>query len=337
MEFYKHLENWLPYLNYIVLATGDDELNMSQAIRIFKLAIRFKTDMTKLRIMVRVQHDENGHLKRIASHYNRLWAADCKSTQEEKRMHQKVIKATEEVDGQISLFGSPEKIYTYNHIIDEELKEIAKKFKKKYDEALFEHQRAAGREPYPIIGWEEQQNDAMQLSEGSYKNFSPTYSGMINLRRTQSQNFANSLHIMTKVVIVQKALKINKDSCLRNLVRKDDNVYNEKLKKEIRKPIYTCADQTCIPIERIQRVMDVLAQTEHLRWVASHEMHGYKIDKENPNNKDEARLLHKYMCKWEDLPPETKSYDYNTVDVSLIEQKLIVPNNTIKNKDSNEQ
>ena len=337
MEFYKHLENWLPYLNYIVLATGDDELNMSQAIRIFKLAIRFKTDMTKLRIMVRVQHDENGHLKRIASHYNRLWAADCKSTQEEKRMHQKVIKATEEVDGQISLFGSPEKIYTYNHIIDEELKEIAKKFKKKYDEALFEHQRAAGREPYPIIGWEEQQNDAMQLSEGSYKNFSPTYSGMINLRRTQSQNFANSLHIMTKVVIVQKALKINKDSCLSNLVRKDDNVYNEKLKKEIRKPIYTCADQTCIPIERIQRVMDVLAQTEHLRWVASHEMHGYKIDKENPNNKDEARLLHKYMCKWEDLPPETKSYDYNTVDVSLIEQKLIVPNNTIKNKDSNEQ
>ena len=337
IEFFEQLKKWLPKINYIVLATGDDELNMSQAIRIFKLAIRFETDISKLRIMVRVQHDENGHLNRIASHYNRLWAAECNSTDEEKKMHQKVIKATEEVDGPISLFGSSEMIYTYNHIIDEELKEIAKKFKDKYDKALYEHQEAAGTDPYPIIDWDEQQNDAMQLSDGDYKGFSPTYTGMINLRRTQSQNFANSLHIMTKVKLAQEALKIDKDSCLKDLVREDKNVYNENLKDEERKPIYSCADQTGTPIDKIQRVMDVLAQTEHLRWTASHEIHGYQIDPDNPDNKDEARLLHKFMCKWEKLPPETKSFDYNTVDVSLIEQKLIVPKNIEKNDNTNEQ
>ena len=34
---------------------------------------------------------------------------------------------------------------------------------------------------------------------------------------------------------------------------------------------------------------------------------------------DEARLLHDCLCDWEKLDDEKRSYDYNTVDVSVIE------------------
>ena len=59
-----------------------------------------------------------------------------------------------------------------------------------------------------------------------------------------------------------------------------------------------------------------LAQTEHLRWNASHQALGYQYDS---SGKDEARLLHDCLCDWEQLKDDKRSYDYNTVDVSLIE------------------
>ena len=64
------------------------------------------------------------------------------------------------------------------------------------------------------------------------------------------------------------------------------------------------------------RVLDVLARTEHLRWVASHEVLGYS-DSGTENDKDEARLTHGCLKPWEQLTPRTQSYDYNVVDVSL--------------------
>ena len=310
MEFFESLKCWLPTINYVVLATGDDELNMSQAVRIFKLAIRYRSNLDHFRIMVRVQHDNNGHFKRISDHYNRMWAAECNSSKEEKKLHQNVIKATVEVDGPITLFGSTESIYTANHIINEELKEIAKKFKTKYDTSLFEHQKAAGLQPYPIVSWDEEQNDAMQLT-GKYKGYSPTYTGLLKLRRTQRQNYANSLHIMTKVVLARKALRIGEDYCLQGLIRRDNEM------------TYVWDDTPLMPIESVQRVMDVLAQTEHLRWVASHEIRGYQRDQDNPSKRDESRLLHQYLCDWSELPHDTRSFDYNAVDVSLKEKGLI--------------
>ena len=64
------------------------------------------------------------------------------------------------------------------------------------------------------------------------------------------------------------------------------------------------------------RVLDVLAQTEHLRWNASHEILGYQ-DKGNEKYKDEARLYHGCIKEWEALSDKIKSFDYNVVDVSL--------------------
>ena len=310
VKFYNYLQDWLPQVNYIVLATGDDELNMSHAIRLFRLAIRYGTDISRLRIMVRVRNDENGHLKKIAEHYNRLWAAECESTDKDKR-HQHVIEATTVIDSPITLFGSTESIYTFDHIVNESLKESAKRFKEKYDLSLIELQRVAGTNTDTYISWDDEQNQYMQLT-GDCKGYSPTYSGMMRLRRVQSQNTANSLHAATKVELAKRALKEQYDLIkLHGLTRKANEIE------------YQWRDHSGEPIKHIQRVMDVLAQTEHLRWVASHEILGYQEyqprDPQNPGKKDEARLLHGYMCNWCLLSTETKSYDYNTVDVSISE------------------
>lgn len=81
VEFYNRLEEWIKTLNYVVIATGDDETNISLAVRIFRLAIRYRENgLDKFRILVRVRHDENGHIQKIKEHYNRLWAADRNRT-----------------------------------------------------------------------------------------------------------------------------------------------------------------------------------------------------------------------------------------------------------------
>lgn len=307
--FYHHLKSWLPKLNYIVLATEDDEFNMSHAVHIFRLAIRYREDLQRLRIMVRLKHDENGHFKKIAEHYNRLWAAESKSTAEEMKLHQRVVDATETIDGPITIFGMGANTYTFEHIVDES----AKTFKEKYNLSLSELLLASGQNPNPFhfIQWDDEQNQYMQLT-GDYKGFSPTYSGIMRLRRVQSQNVANALHAATKIKLAHEALK--------NDYR---NIKSHGLYRQVNETIYSWHDQANLPINKVQRVMDVLAQTEHLRWVASHEIMGYQgytmFDPANPGKRDEAKLLHGYICGWNQLPTEIKSYDYNSVDVSISE------------------
>ena len=306
VEFYKSLEErWLPRLNYVVLATGDDEMNVSHAVRIFRMAVRYRKDLKQFRIMVRVQHDEKGHLRKIAQHYNRLWAAEGNSTNDTMHLHQGVIKATEQFDTPITLFGSSEGIYTYDHIINETLKEKAKSFKLKYDLSYNEVKKASNQNIDPIVSWDDEQNEMMQLT-GNYVGFSPTFSGIMRLRRTQSQNIANSLHAATKMKLALTALGQEGYEIIQQhgLIRQNG------------KTDYIWRDGADLPIERIQRVMDVLAQTEHLRWNASHEILGYR-NQGDINHKDESKMQHGCLKEWHELQTDIKSYDYNIVDVSL--------------------
>ena len=80
--------------------------------------------------------------------------------------------------------------------------------------------------------------------------------------------------------------------------------------------VYSWRDHSSDPIANVQKVLDVLAQTEHLRWNASHEILGYQGN-EVEGYKDEARLVHGCLRDWDKLKDITKSYDYNIVDVSL--------------------
>lgn len=309
VEFYEKLKNWVEKLNYIVVATGDDETNISLAVRLFRLAIRSRQDDLKMfRILVRIQHDENGHIKKIAEHYNRLWAAELQDKADEKnkkkKLHQKSVTSNAQIETPITLFGSTESVYQYNNIIDSSLIEKAKKFKRKYDLSINELRIRSGEEPYPIEEWEDEQNNAMQIV-GDYKGYSATLGGVMRLRRVQSQNLGNCLHEATKKVLAEVALGKEYEVIFRHgLIRNEGEL------------VYSWRDHSSKPIANVQKVLSVLAQTEHLRWNASHEILGYQGN-EDEGYKDEARLVHGCLREWDKLKDITKSYDYNIVDVSL--------------------
>lgn len=296
VEFYNRLDEWVKTLNYVVVATGDDEINISLAIRIFRLAIRYRENgLKQFRILVRIQHDENGHIQKISEHYNRLWAADERSTND--HLHQCEIQSTALMDSPIMLFGSIDQVYTYDNVVNEALINDAKTFKDKYDKSFGNS---------PLMNWEEEEKDLRQLTE-KYKGYAPTFSGLMKLRRSQSQNIANSLHKETKKWLAQMAL----DTDCYEEMKKIGIVRNENA------TTYSWCKASELPINKIQRVMDVLAQTEHLRWNASHEILGYQMGMDNDGFKEEAKLLHGCLKNWEQLSNETKCRDYNTVDISL--------------------
>lgn len=297
----KALEDEHP-LNYVVVATENDEMNISIGVRVLRMAIRYRKDLNHLRIMVRVHHDEDKHILHIAEHYNRLWAANERANG--NKLHQKDIKSDAYIGNPITLFGSEDSTYTFENIISEEIEEAAKKYKAKYDASIRAQNVASGKEAGTIQTWDEEHNELMQL-EGEYKGYSPTFSGVMRLRRVQSQNKENCLHLHTKRKLVTLALGKESLSWFEKnrLIRESTSLH------------YTMEDGSTVP-NHIKTLLDTLAETEHLRWNASHEVLGYEsagVDGE----KDEARLKHECIRPWQELKDETKSYDYDVVDVSL--------------------
>ncbi|MBQ9187290.1 MAG: hypothetical protein IJ144_05645 [Prevotella sp.] len=304
VDFYQHLEKWIPQMNYVVIATNDDELNISLAVRMLRLAIRHNTNFEHFRILVRIKHDENGHFKHIAHYYNRLWMADMKKDETDKWKRQNIVRSVEEIESPIRPFGSYEEIFKYEYVINDDLLDKAKKFKDRYDASIKALQIQSKDKVDPTMTWDEEIERYMQLEE-AYNGYSPTYSNVMKLRRMQSQNFENCYHVYTKQRLAKCALGADEYKALTShqLFRKNnETVY--KWKTGVR------------PKGKLTNVLDTLARTEHLRWNASHEILGYQ-GKGYEKDKDEARLCHGCLKEWENLTESTKSYDYNIVDVSL--------------------
>lgn len=289
---------WIQKLNYIVIATEDDELNISLGVRIFKAATRYRKDMERLCILVRAHNDDDGHIRRVADHYNRLWAAYEIAPEDKKgkRIHQSKIKKTDLLNSPvIHIFGLDKEVFTYDNIIADVMEQKARKYADRY---------AKTTNPDYVIeksAFDDTFEDIMQL-KGECKGYFPTYFGMMLLRRTRSQDMANSMHETTKRILIEQALK---------------RCHLEKF--EFSKLTRTPNTTTYIwprgekVIDLINRIAITIAQTEHLRWNASHEILGYIPDDE----KDEVRYTHNCLKDWEDLSEEVRSYDCNVSDFIL--------------------
>ena len=303
IEFYKLLKQRVGDLNYIVICTNDDELNASLAVSVLQYAIRYRKDLKHFRILVRIQNDDDRHFHGIISHHNRLLAAE-RYVETNHRMHQATIPNSEQIDSPITIFGLKENAYTYDNIIRDKLVSCGLEFKTRCDSALNEMLCRAGLQPFQLRSWDEEYRDLMQLG-GGYIGYSPSYSAIARLRRIQSQNIAFYLHVLTKQILAKTALGESKYDALSEqmLIRKG-------METE-----YSNADGTNVDWP-IQRVLDVLAQTEHLRWTSALYILGY-INTGDFYHKSEAKLEHGCLKPWRDLSTEIKSYDYTVVDVSL--------------------
>lgn len=302
VEFYNRLNEWIKDLNYVVVALGNAEVNMSLAIRIFRLAIRYRESLDKLRILIYVPEDEGGHMGRIVEHYNRLWAAEL--NKEGKDGTQKMIKKAHiakqhgesPVNSPLSIFGLAEKTYNYDYILDDSIINDAKLYKEKY-----------GISTNTETDWDKEHNLRMQLDD-EHKDYSPTYSNVTCLMRTEIQNICNSVHRNTKIRLAELAL--GKESVVKLAQALKDGVVS----RETGKVSYNISDLNNLDPDQICEVLHTLAQTEHLRWNASHGLLGYRFG----DKKDELHGLHNCLRPWQELSEETQSYDCNVVDVSFI-------------------
>jgi len=312
VEFYLQLEKWIKDLNYIVVATDNDELNISLGVRIFKIATRYRKDLDKFCILVRVHNDDDGQIRKIAEHYNRLWAAQI-AAGSYTAFHQKMVERDALVKTPIYLFGLDKETYTYENVLADTLEKKAIEFKE-----VYEASSNPTRHKYAIkeleTAWYRDYVDKMQL-DGEYSPYCPTYGALMRLRRTQGQDFANCFHSETKRLLSEKAL-----------AQLGIPLFSwEKLSRKADTVFYTLeSGETINPC--IIRILNVLAQTEHLRWNASHEILGYRYVGE-PKDKDEVRLHHGCITDWENLDEKTQSHDYNVVDVTL---NIINPERPIK-------
>lgn len=304
IEFYKGLETWIKDLNYIVIATEDDELNISLAIRIFKMAARYRDGMEKLCILTRVHEDEDGLIKETAEYYNRLWAAQCAvKGYNGKIATQTEVKRSHDATMPIHLFGLDKETYTYENIIDDSMEQQAVEFKERYTASTQkDYKEPKCKKDY---AWYKDIRDNILCIEGDLDN-NPTLSAVMGIRRMQGQDYANCFHSATKRILAQEALKkagLPKEFSWNLLTRRSETIE------------YMVKDGSVV-VPEVFRILNVLAQTEHLRWNASHEILGYEKKGTFPS-RNEVRMQHSCITDWQDLTTGIQSFDYDFVDLTL--------------------
>ena len=299
--FYSTLEQWTKTLNYVVIALDDDAQNVALAVRIFRLAMRYRPDMRHLRILAKVGNDQGNHLVKITEHYNRLLAAQQSAAGTGTPLHQDIVSSSATPHEPITLFGAMADIYTWDYIVSDRLTDMARRFQQRYNQSIRSLEQDEKAPVAAPMDWDEEHRDLMQL-DGPHKGYAPTLAAINRLRRVQSQNKQLCFHQFTKRAMVASALGDDALELLAggSLSRRDGEI--------------TYHWQGHDPVPAVERVLHVLAQTEHLRWVASHELLGYR-DTDDENN--EARLLHCCLKPWNELSTRIQSYDNNVVDVSL--------------------
>jgi hypothetical protein len=277
-------------LNYIVIATGDDEEEMLLAVRILNYLRMQHQDIRKLRIMVRCYKKERAEmLQKIADHYNRGLEKDAEGKAWIDR-------------GIIRLFGLPEEIYCYDMVVNDVLVQQGKQFMSSYNQL----QGYQG-------DWD--QRRAKLLGGG--------LDDLRKLRRQETEDLANAIHAATKISLLRQALPQETDwaDFIRRYFTVDNKPNVSGHKKQIR--YNGLSDDE-------NRVIRNLAMLEHLRWTASHEMLGYRLPSTPGVLCDECTREHICLAAWEKLDfvsdeasvikgsnVDYKLFDFATVDNSI--------------------
>jgi hypothetical protein len=116
----------------------------------------------------------------------------------------------------------------------------------------------------------------------------------MELRRKVDQDFANYYHVRVKAAL-----------CPSRLWETPETAYCIPFRYEGEH--YTGND------EKAGRILEYMAIQEHLRWVASHEMAGYRFGEE----KREDLMTHPDMRPYEELDEVTRHYDWIVVKTTL--------------------
>ncbi len=302
-------DDFMGKVNYIVISIGNNDEAIALAARLFNRVRKLRRDLTDLRIFVRCTDDKKVEgIQKIADHYNFGYGDGEKNVP--------VIR----------IFGQPEKTYTYDLVVSDRLIEEGKLFHEKYRELSGEG-----------CSWDERHR---QLTETGI----PDIEKLRKLRRQESQNRANALHAGTKMILLDKAMaQLAEENgsapdiysfCL-NYFNPDGTTNAEGSRTQIHYPGLS---------EKENEIILHLAQLEHLRWNAAHELMGYVFNADG-NCCDERTMRHNCLCLWDDLDGQSgktndgnrkkgydwicdyKKYDFCVVDttIALYKDNILTP------------
>lgn len=274
-------------LNYVVISIGDNDEAIALATRIFNQFRQYGGDMKKLIILVRCTDDSKVEsVQKIADHYNKGYGNGEKNTP--------VIR----------IFGQPAETYTYELVISNRLLELGKIF----------------HENYRIIKGE---GDSWDQRHNSYINTAvPDIDKLRKMRRQESQDMANALHIHTKMAFFKDAMPPNMDweGFMVRYFKADGTPNRTGHKSHITYPDLS---------DRENLIVLRLAILEHLRWNAAHELLGYVSRTDGIASCDERTMRHNCLKNWNELDDESeiteksswpcdyKEYDFAVVDTTI--------------------
>ena len=328
-EFYnKLLPKITSALNYVVIATGDDEANMTLAVRILKYVRREGRDFSQLRIFVRSYKSVlYPHMNEIANHYN----------EDEER---------------IVLFGHDEQLYTYSMIVEDEFEKRGRDYYEAYrtlnpqydEEGSWEQRRKKllGLIKLKRTGFDPVTGCACFKEEPVVHPSKPSLSDLQKLRRKETQDRANAMHESTKMKVLETVINDWYSSLVPKLytfteINNRRIVVVNRLKQN--SGLKTKGVNYAVE-EQEQKLLDNLAKLEHLRWKASHEVMGYTpMPSSVPSNErgcDETRGWHNCLIAWEELDAESdkisyvedyKAFDYAVVETTIDERRKSLEKN----------
>lgn len=186
--FIKILDRITEKLNYVVVAIGDDEDNMTAAVEILRYVRKKRENLDNFCIYVRAY--EKGsfkHLSDIASHYNRRLRKNDNDNLEK-----------------IVLFGQNEFIYTFDLVVKNKYLEEGRKYYDTYRQL---------NDPSNKETWEERHNRILHSVKGT------KWERLSEIKRKEGQDLSNALHKFTKIRLLEKTVSPEnaKDLALRAL------------------------------------------------------------------------------------------------------------------------
>lgn len=313
-------------VDYIVVCTNNDQENLSLGITLLNLAYKYRDASAKLSIFIGI-NDSNEFKKAegIARYYNTCGKIDGASKCQYRFS--------------ITPFGSNERIYTYENIINDKLLDQAHRF-------FHEYNKVWGYTSHADTNYAEDWKDRRKEKT---KSDVPEGLGLKNeLTQKEFQDKANAWHIQTKLSLcgvhkcasypdddkeMAKARRQNLFDCISTVMDKLVRLTKEEIDKDkeertdsydfIQHQIEEYEKAHGIPQGEYQILLGNLAKCEHLRWDASNRMLGYRTpehatgNQKNYLNKTLACMVPNEELHLNAELKDTIKYDYTTVMVSL--------------------
>lgn len=167
VKFWANLKTSIDSLNYVVIATGDDDRNLTITTQLYEFVNQYRSNgFDQFHIFVRIYKPENElRLEHLKNYYNINNIPDI-----------------------ISIFGYMKDIYTKEQIIDNKLLSLAKDFYENYKDT---HDKVLPDEH--IDDWDTRHNKWHESTK-----YDTPMLRWRSLKRQESQDFSNSLHCYTK-------------------------------------------------------------------------------------------------------------------------------------------